>query len=52
MIEDLKKRTGLDIVKIQIGKIDFLRDVATITIFFKEDVKEVQWGTNNNIDEA
>ncbi len=51
MIEDLKKRTGLDIVKIQIGKIDFLRDVASITVFFKEEVKEIQWGTYNDVDE-
>lgn len=51
MIEDLKERTGLDIVKIQIGKIDFLRDVASITVFFKEEVKEIQWGTYNDVDE-
>lgn len=51
MIEDLKERTGLDIVKIQIGKIDFLRDVASITVFFKEEVKEIHWGTYNDVDE-
>lgn len=45
MIRDLRERTGLDIVKVQIGKIDFLRDVATVTIFYKADVKEVVWGT-------
>ena len=45
MIRDLRERTGLDIVKVQIGKIDFLRDVATVTIFFKADVSEVVWGT-------
>jgi hypothetical protein len=45
MIRDLRERTGLDIVKVQIGKIDFLRDVATVTIFFKADVNEVVWGT-------
>lgn len=52
MLEDLKERTGLDIVKIQIGKIDFLRDVASITIFYKDEGKEIQWGTNNTDDEA
>lgn len=45
MIRDLRERTGLDILKVQIGKIDFLRDVATVTIFFKADVNEVVWGT-------
>lgn len=45
MIHDLRDRTGLDIVKVQIGKIDFLRDVATVTIFFKADKNEVVWET-------
>mgnify|MGYP006147241749 CR=1 FL=1 len=51
MIEDLRDRTGLDIIKVQVGKIDFLRDVATVTIFFKADIKEVEWGTNSISDE-
>tara|TARA_B100000780_G_scaffold257892_1_gene207955 strand:- start:172 stop:819 length:648 start_codon:yes stop_codon:yes gene_type:complete len=51
MIRDLRERTGLDIVKVQIGKIDFLRDVATVTIFYKADVKEVVWGTEIQQDE-
>lgn len=34
---DLEKRTGLKINNITIGKIDFLRDIANVTIFyFKE----------------
>ncbi len=37
MINDLKDRTGLDIVGLEIGKIDFLRDTATVTIFFKSN---------------
>lgn len=45
MIEDLRERTGLDIVKVQIGKIDFLRDVATVTVFYKDNSKEIEWGT-------
>lgn len=52
MIKDLRLRTGLDIVKVQIGKIDFLRDVATVTIFFKSDATEIEWGTNTISDEA
>ena len=31
MIKDLRERTGLDIVRVQIGKIDLLRDVAIVT---------------------
>ena len=51
MISDLRQRTGLDIVKVQIGKIDFLRDVASVTIFYKADLKEVVWGTEMEQDE-
>jgi len=52
LIKDLRERTGLDIVRVQIGKIDLLRDVATVTIFFKSDVKEIEWGTNTDQDEV
>ncbi len=34
LIEDLRERTGLDITRVEIGKIDFLRDVAQIRIFY------------------
>jgi uncharacterized membrane protein len=37
LLMDLEKRTGIKIKRYQIDKIDFLRDVARITIFF--DVK-------------
>lgn len=51
MISDLRERLGLDIVRVQIGKIDFLRDVATVTIFYKSTKNEVIWGTNTVNDE-
>jgi hypothetical protein len=34
LIEDLKNRTGLNIYKVSINKIDFLRDVAKVEIFY------------------
>ncbi len=34
LLADLRKRTGLDITRIEIGKIDFLRDVVQIRIFY------------------
>ena len=37
LIKDLEERTGLKIIRIQVGRIDFLRDVARIKIFFYED---------------
>ena len=36
LIEDLKKRTGLNIQRITIRKIDFLRDVAVVRIYYYE----------------
>jgi len=34
LIADLKLRTGLDIKNVEIGKVDFLRDIAWLTIHF------------------
>ena len=34
---DLEDRTGLEITRVEIGRIDFLRDVARIRIFYFED---------------
>jgi len=36
LIADLKERTGLDIHRVEIGRIDFMRDVARIKIFYFE----------------
>ncbi len=36
LIADLKERTGLDIHRVEIGRIDFMRDVARIRIFYFE----------------
>jgi hypothetical protein len=33
-IKDLEKRTGLKINRVEIGKINFLRDTAEITIYY------------------
>lgn len=32
LIEDLKKRTGLDIISVEVGKVDFVRDIAWLVI--------------------
>ena len=36
MIEDLRLRTGLNIFKISLGEIDFLKDTVQIKIYYKE----------------
>ncbi len=37
MMEDLKARTGININRFEIGKIDFLKDVAQVKIYFQSD---------------
>ncbi len=37
---DLEKRTGLDIIKFEIGHIDFLKDVAFIKVYYNPTEKE------------
>jgi hypothetical protein len=37
LIADLKARTGLNISRIEIRKVDFLKDIANIRIFYYED---------------
>lgn len=37
LIDDLKKRTGLNIHRISVGKIDFLKDSAQIKIYYFEE---------------
>ena len=34
LIEDLKLRTGLNVISVKIDKVDFLRDTAQITIYY------------------
>ncbi len=42
LIEDLTKRTGLPISRIEIGRINFLRDTVRLIIYYQED-------RNNNV---
>lgn len=41
LMQDLTLRTGLDIKKIEIGHIDFLRDAAYIKIYYESDTDDV-----------
>ena len=37
LLEDLRKRTGLNITKVNVGSIDFLKDTAILKIEYKND---------------
>lgn len=41
LMADLKERTGLEILKVEVGHIDFLRDVAFIKVYYKPEVGEI-----------
>lgn len=41
LLTDLRARTGLDITRCEIGKIDFLRDVAEIKVYYTEPQEQV-----------
>ena len=40
LLEDLRKRTGIDIIRVEVRRIDFLRDIANIRIFYYEGNSE------------
>ena len=37
LIEDIQDRTGINVNRVEVGKVDFLRDTANVTIFYYED---------------
>ena len=41
LLADLKERTGLVISKVEIGHIDFLRDVAYVKVYYKGNSNEI-----------
>ena len=47
LMADLKQRTGLDIKKIEIGHVDFLRDAAFIKIYYPGDAETSNTALNN-----
>ena len=41
LLADLKDRTGLEIIRAEVGHIDFLRDVAYVKVFYKAKSDEI-----------
>ena len=41
LIADLHERTGLEITKVEIGHVDFLRDVAYLKVYYKANSNEI-----------
>ena len=40
LIADLKARTGIDVIRVEIRRIDFLRDTANLRVFYYEEDPE------------
>lgn len=45
MLEDLKSRTGLDIVSVEVGHVDFLKDSAMLKVYYRSGS-----GCENSVD--
>jgi hypothetical protein len=41
LIADLIERTGLEVIKVEVGHIDFLRDAAYLKVYYKADSDEI-----------
>ena len=41
LIEDLKKRTGLDVLRVEVGAIDFSKDTAIVKVYYEPLSNEV-----------
>ncbi len=37
LMEDIRNRTGLDVIKVEVGGIDMLRDMAVLKVYYKSD---------------
>jgi hypothetical protein len=48
LIRDLEERTGLRINRVEIGRIDYLRDTARIIIYYFEDDNRINMADENN----
>ena len=47
LIADIRERTGLDVINVEVGGIDMLRDMAVITVFYNSHDNTV----SNSVDE-
>ena len=36
LLADLKERTGLDVVKVEVGGLDMLRDMAVLKVYYSD----------------
>ena len=49
LVADLEKRTGLDIIKVEIGGIDMLRDMAVVKVYYKDPKQRGSNSVDNKV---
>ena len=49
LIKDLELRTGINIIRVEIGRIDYLRDSARVIIYYFESEN---WGNGDDLEES
>jgi len=49
LIADLEERTGLKIIRVEVGRIDFIRDIARLRIYYYEGKGEINLENEENI---
>ena len=49
LIEDIRERTGLDVITVEVGGIDMLRDMAVVKVYYKSQNRDVSNSVNNKV---
>lgn len=42
LLDDLKQRLGLDIIKVEVGSVDFLTDMTMLKVYYKDTERGVK----------
>lgn len=49
LIEDIRERTGLDVITVEVGGIDMLRDMAVVKVYYKSQNRDVSNSVNTKV---
>ena len=49
LIEDIRERTGLDVITVEVGGIDMLRDMAVVKVYYRSQNRDVSNSVNTKV---
>ncbi len=49
LIEDIRERTGLDVITVEVGGLDMLRDMAVVKVYYRSQNRDVSNSVNNKV---